>query len=323
MRRSTAVMGVAMLGMIGAACGSSSPGSSAPTSHHYSVTLIVGTTSDAFYTTMNCGAKQEAAKLGLSYTYTGPSSFTASIQIPIVNSVTAKHPDAVLIAPTDTTALIPPMQAMKAAGIKIVEVDTTVTDNSIAVSRISSNNALGGQMAADELASLIGDKGTVMVVNVKPGISTTDARNTGFIDEMHAKYPNITVLPTQYDQDSPGTAASIVTATYAAHPTLNGIFAANVLTAEGVATGIKDAGATGKIRNISFDAEPADISDLNSGVIDGLIAQEPATEGADGVMQAYNALTGKTVTPVIATGLVSITKANEAQMSHYFYSSNC
>jgi ribose transport system substrate-binding protein len=287
------------------------------------VTLIVGTTNDNFYVTMNCGAKAEAARLGLKYDYTGPSKFDAGQQIPIVNSVTAKHPDAALIAPTDSTALIAPMKAMKSAGVKIVEVDTSVTDNSLAVSRISSDNELGGKDAADALAKLVGSKGTVMVVNVNPGISTTDARDKGFKEEMAAKYPNIKVLPTQYDNDTPSKAAQIVTSTYAAHPDLVGIFAANVLTAEGVATGIKEAHATGKIKNISFDAEPSDITDLKSGVVDALIAQEPGLIGKDGIDQAVLALEGKATTPQIQTKLVTITKDNLSSMQQYVYKSSC
>ena len=289
----------------------------------YSVTLIVGTTADNFYVTMDCGAKAEAAKLGVTYSYTGAAVWGASEQIPIVDAVTAKHPDAVLIAPTDVTALIKPMQQMKAAGIKIVEVDTHINNPSVSVSKISSNNYLGGQMAADGLAKLINDKGTVMVINVLPGISTTDARNSGFLAEMKAKYPGIKVLPTRFDNDESSNAAQIVTSTYAAHPSLNGIFAANVLTAEGVATGIKEANATGKIKNISFDAEPADIQDLNKGVIDALIAQEPGLIGQDGVIQAVNALEGKPVTAKIGTPLVEITKANLAQTEQYVYKSGC
>ena len=140
---------------------------------------------------------------------------------------------------------------------------------------------------------------------------------------MKAKYPGIKVLPTRFDNDESSNAAQIVTSTYAAHPSLNGIFAANVLTAEGVATGIKEANATGKIKNISFDAEPADIQDLNKGVIDALIAQEPGLIGKDGVIQAVNALAGKAVTANIGTPLVEITKANLAQTEQYVYKSGC
>jgi len=309
----------AMLVLV-AACGGSA-GTSGTKS--YKVTLIAGTTADNFYVTMNCGAQAEARKLGVTYNFTGPNHFDAPTQIPIVNTVTAQHPDAVLIAPTDVSALIQPMQQMKSAGIKVVEVDTHVNDSSISVSRIASDNTKGGQLAADTLAQLVSGKGTVMVVNVNPGISTTDARDQGFHTEMAAKYPNINVLPTQYDNDDQAKAAQILTSTYAAHPDLVGIFAANTISAEGVATGIRNASATGKIKTVGFDAEPQSVQDLNNDVVQALIAQQPAKIGADGIDQAVNALSGKAVQSQIGTDLVAITKENMSSQSQYFYKSSC
>ena len=311
---------VAAILVLVAACGGSA-GTSGTKS--YKVTLIAGTTADNFYVTMNCGAQAEAKKLGVTYNFTGPNHFDAPTQIPVVNTVTAQHPDAVLIAPTDVSALIQPMQQMKSAGIKVVKVDTHVNDSSISVSRIASDNTKGGQLAADTLAQLVGSKGTVMVVNVNPGISTTDARDQGFHQEMAAKYSNINVLPTQYDNDDQAKAAQILTSTYAAHPDLVGIFAANTISAEGVATGIRNASATGKIKTVGFDAEPQSVQDLNNDVVQALIAQQPARIGADGIDQAVNALSGKPVQRQIGTDLVAITKENMSSQSQYFYKSSC
>jgi ribose transport system substrate-binding protein len=140
---------------------------------------------------------------------------------------------------------------------------------------------------------------------------------------MAAKYPNVKVLPTQYDNDDQAKAAQILTSTYAAHPDLNGIFAANTISAEGVGTGIKNASATGKIKTVGFDAEPQSIQDLNNDVVQALIAQQPAQIGADGIDQAVNALTGKPVQASIGTDLVAITKDNQSSTSQYFYKSSC
>lgn len=312
---------VAVLALAGAACGSS--GSSSSSGRHFKVTLIAGTTADNFYVTMNCGARAEASKQGATYTFTGPNHFDAASQIPIVNTVTAQRPDAVLIAPTDVTALVQPMKQMKAAGIKIVEVDTHVSDTSIAVSHISSDNVQGGRLAADALGQLIGGRGTVMVVNVNPGISTTDARDQGFHQEMAARYPGVTVLPTQYDNDDQARAAQVLTSTYAAHPDLAGVFAANTISAEGVATGIRNAGATGRIKTVGFDAEPQSVQDLNNDVVQALIAQEPALIGSRGIDQALDALNGRSVQQRIGTDLITITRDSMSSKSQYFYKSSC
>jgi len=300
---------------------SSSSSTSASSSGSKSLALIQGTKADNFYVTMGCGAKAEATKLGYSINVQGPADFAAPEQIPIVNAVTAQHPGAVLIAPTDTQALIAPMQQMKSASIKVVQVDTTVSDKSIAVASISSNNLEGGAKAADALAKLIGGKGSVVVMNEQPGVSTTEQRIQGFLKEIK-KYPNIKPLATQYVGDNPAKAAQAITALYAAHSDLAGVFATNVLVAEGVDTGLKTAGAASKVKIVGYDADPTQIADLKSGVVEALIAQEPYQEGADGVDQAVNALTGKP-TKSILTGLAVLTKANLAQMSQYIYKSSC
>jgi ribose transport system substrate-binding protein len=330
----TIALGVAVAGAIAiAGCGSSSSSSSSSgaasgstsstgsSSSSKSLALIQGTKADNFYVTMGCGAKAEATKLGYSINVQGPADFAAPEQIPIVNAVTAQHPGAVLIAPTDTQALIAPMQQMKSAGIKVVQVDTTVSDKSIAVASISSNNLEGGAKAADALAKLIGEKGSVVVMNEQPGVSTTEQRIQGFLQEIK-KYPNIKPLATQYVGDNPAKAAQAITALYAAHSDLAGVFATNVLVAEGVDTGLKTSGAASKVKIVGYDADPTQVSDLKSGVVQALVAQEPYQEGVDGVQQAVNALTGKP-TQSILTGLAVLTKANLAQMSQYIYKSSC
>ena len=305
------------------AAGSSSSSSAASSSGSpsKSLALIQGTKADNFYVTMGCGAKAEAAKLGYSMSVQGPADFAAPEQIPIVSAVTAQHPGAVLIAPTDTHALVAPMQSMKSAGIKVIQVDTTVSDTSIAAASISSNNIEGGAKAADALAKLIGAKGSVVVMNEQPGVSTTEQRIQGFLAEIK-KYPNIKPLATQYVGDNPAKAAQAITALYAAHQDLAGVFATNVLVAQGVDTGLKTAGVAGKVKIVGYDADPTQVSDLKSGIVEALVAQEPYQEGVDGVQQAVNALTGKP-TKSILTGLAVLTKDNLGQMSSFIYKSSC
>ena len=314
-----------------AGCGSSSSSSSSSgsgsgsgggsSSGSKSLALIQGTKADNFYVTMGCGAKAEASKLGYSINVQGPADFAAPEQIPIVNSITAQHPGAVLIAPTDTQALIAPMKQMSSAGIKLIQVDTTVNDKTIAAASISSDNIQGGAKAADALAKLIGSKGSVVVMNEQPGVSTTEQRIQGFTQEIK-KYPNIKQLTTQYVGDNPAKAAQAITALYSAHPDLSGVFATNVLVAQGVDTGLKTTGAASKVKIVGYDADPTQVADLKKGIVEALIAQEPYQEGVDGVEQAANALQGKPTKSVL-TGLQVLTKSNLPQMSKFVYKSSC
>ena len=336
----TALAAAALIALGASACSSSSSSSvssgsssspangssSAAAAKKYNLDLIVGTKNDNFYVTMECGAQAEAKKLGDSITVTGPADFTVAEQKPIIDDAAVTKPDALLIAPTDTSALDPDIQQVQSNGAKVVFVDTSSANTALGVSRITSDNAAGGKLAADNLGKAVGGKGTVAVVTVKAGTSTTDARVQGFKQEMAAKYPNVKILPVHFDDaDSSTVAASDIGADIAAHPDLSGVFAANVITAEGAATAVKSAGKTGKINVAAFDAEPAEITALQQGTIQLLIAQNPTAEGQDGVDQAVNALEGKPVTASITSPLMAITKQNmnDPSVKPFIYVSSC
>ena len=321
-RRGTAMLAIGLAASLGvAACGSKKSGGSAGGAKNYKMTLVAGVKGDEFYITMNCGAQAEAKKLGVSLNFQGPDQFDPSLQTPVVNAVAAKKPDAVLVAPTDSKAMFAPINALKTNGSKVVLVDTTLDDTSIAESQIASDNLGGGKAAADTLAKLIGGKGKVLVVNVKPGISTTDLRAKGFADE--AKKLGLTYVGQQFDNDDPARASSIVTAELARYPDLKGIFATNLFSAEGSASGLRSAGKLSKVKIVGFDAGPKQVKDLKDGVVQGLIAQRPAEIGADGVQQAYNALTGKATEKKIGTGFTSLTKDNLSENPDAPYKASC
>jgi ribose transport system substrate-binding protein len=313
-----------------AACGSSNNNSSSSGSSsssggggkkNYKMTLIAGVKGDEFYITMNCGAQQKAKELGVTLNFQGPDKFDPSLQTPIVNAVAAKKPDAVLVAPTDTKAMYAPIKQLSDAGSKVALVDTTLDKADFAVSQIASDNIGGGKAAATTLGKLIGGKGKVFVVNVNPGISTTDQRAQGF--QQGAKAAGLTYLGQQFDNDDPAKAAAIVKAELAKDPDLKGIFATNLFSAEGAATALREAGKLGNVKIVGFDAGPKQVQDLKQGLVQALIAQKPAEIGADGVQQAYNALTGKPTQKKIGTGFVSVTKKNLSENQDALYKANC
>jgi ABC-type sugar transport system substrate-binding protein len=211
-------------------------------------------------------------------------------------------------------------------GTKIVFVDTSSSNTSLGISRISSDNAAGGKLAADTLGKMLGGKGTVAVISVAKGVSTTDARVAGFQQEMAAKFPGIKLLAEQNDDaDSVSTATTFIEDDITANTGLNGAFAANVVTAEGVAAGVQHAGKTGKVKLATFDADATQMTMMQQGTIQLAIAQEPAVEGQDAVEQAVNALNGQPVQANIATPLIAVTpqNMNSASVKPYIYVGSC
>ncbi|WP_067539444.1 ABC transporter substrate-binding protein [Nocardia crassostreae] len=285
--------------------------------------LIPGVANEPFYISMQCGAQARAEQLGYTLDTQAPTQFDASLQTPIVTGVIATKPGAILIAPTHASAMASPIEQAKNSGIKVIEVDTALEDKSIALSSIASDNVAGGELAAQTLSKLVGGNGSVLVINTKAGTSTTDQRAQGFEDELKRNHPGLTSLGVQYNNNEAAQAASIVTATLAAHPDLVGIFATNLSSAEGAATGLRNAGKLGQVKVVGFDASPKQVQDLKDGTVQALIAQNPGDIGKQGVDQAVAALEGKPVTRTIETNMIAITQENLSSNEQYFYKSSC
>ncbi len=315
---------LAVCALLAGGCGGDGGGGGGGAAKQYKLTFIQGVKGDEFYITMNCGVQEAAKQLGATVDVQGPDQFDATLQTPIVNAVTAQKPDAVLIAPDDAKAMIAPLTQMKAAGIKIVLVDTTLDEKGIAESEIASDNLEGGKAAAEALAKLIGDSGDVMVINVKPGISTTDLRAQGF-EEGIKQHAGVKYIGQQFSQNDPVRAASIATAALAKSPNLKGIFGTNLFSAEGAANGLRSSGKQGQVKIVGFDAGPAQVKALTDGVVQALVMQKPAEIGRVGVEQAVKALKGESVTKQIPTGFVVATQENmnDPEVNKWFYKTTC
>jgi ribose transport system substrate-binding protein len=314
-----------------AACGSnSSSTSSNSTSGGVSgkkFVLMVGVKGDPFYVSMECGAKAKASELGVNLQVQGPDKFDATLQNPLLDAVSAAKPAALLVAPNDVKASASPLKRIQTAGSKVVLVDTTVDDTSIGVSRISTDNKLGGAKAAEALNTLLnGAKGKVLVISTDPGVSSVDARVAGFEEAVKTKYTNFTLAAaTQYSHNSPQTAASVIQAQLQATPDIVGVFATNLFSAQGTATGVRAAGKSNAVKVVGFDAGPDQIKQLQAGDVQALVAQKPYDIGFQGVEQAANALQGKSVTASIATESLIVTKDNMSSpdVSKYIYKDKC
>src|SRR3954469_847169 len=289
----------------------------------YNLSFIQGVAGDEFYISMQCGIQAEAAKLGVKVNTQGPQKFDPTLQKPIVDSVVASKPDAILIAPTDVTAMQTPLDAAVAQGIKLVLVDTTLNDPSKAESAIASDNVGGGKAAFDAIKKLNPNGGKVMVMSVDPGISTTDARVKGFEDAVKAD-PKFTYVGVQYSHDDPATAAQLTSAALQKDPDMVGIFAANLFSAEGTATGVRQANKGDQVKVVSFDAGPNQVKALKAGTVQALVAQQPELIGQYGVDMAVAALDGGQVTPKVQTGFTIITKDNvDGDAASAVYKSSC
>lgn len=288
------------------------------------VTFVQSLTGNPFYDTVACGAADEAKKLGVTFNAQGPAQYQPQLQMRVLDAVVAAHPDGILFAATDPVALTPTLLQAKAAGIKIISIDGDLKDMTVALANIQSDNTVGGRTAAQELAKLINDKGTVIALMNTPAASVSHQRLDGFEEEIR-KHKDINYLGVQYSNNQTAKAASIVTSTYAAHPDLNGVVTLTTNNTEGAATGVREAGMVGKIKIVGFDTSDPIVEDLRKNIVQADIVQYPFQVGILGVRMMVDALDGKPVEREVHTPFVVATPANvdTAEVKKYIYKTKC
>jgi ribose transport system substrate-binding protein len=263
-----------------------------------------------FWQAVKKGALDEAAKLGVTATYTGPATESeVDKQLTMLQTALTGNPAAVCFAALDSKAAGSLLQQAQDAKIPVIGFDSGV-DSTIPVTTVATDNTAAAAVAADHMASLIGNAGTVGVIVHDQTSQTGITRRDGFLAQMAAKYPNIKVLPVQYGAGDAVKSADIAKAMMTANPDLKGFFGANEGSIKGVLNALKETGNENKIVAIGYDSGQQQIDAITSGVEAGAITQNPIGIGSKCVDAAIDAVNGKTLPKNIDTGFSWFDKTN-------------
>jgi ribose transport system substrate-binding protein len=186
------------------------------------------------------------------------------------------------MAATDAEALIPPVEEAIAAGVPVVMVDSGVnSDAPLAV--ITTDNLAAAAEGARVLADLVGGEGKVANLGILAGSQTGSERDSGFLDEIAANYPNIEVLPTIFTGCDPAEALNAATDLLTANPDIKGFYSACAANGLGAAQAVKALGLQGQVAIVTFDPNPEVMPLFEDGTIAAIIAQNPYSMGVQGV----------------------------------------
>jgi len=285
---------------------------------------------DPFYQVMQKGVEQAAKDLGIEVVTQVPPSWGVEQETPLLNAMIARGDlNYIITAPVDKDQMVAPLQAAVDAGIKVITVDTFLGDGdytsgkvTFPISYIGSDNEEGGRISADGLAKAIGGKGTVYINSTNPNVSSVEAREKGFAAEMKDKYPGITVLGPDYNLDDQNKAEQQTAAILQQHPDLAGVFGTNVFSAGGAGTAVANAGLTGKVQVVAYDATKQAMDLMSKGTVSLVLAQKPFDMGYMAVEFAAADAAGVTSLPKrVETGFAILDKdnASDPAFSRFIY----
>lgn len=291
------------------------------------IAFVMGAESDPFFQAMKVGAEAAAKANNIDLIWQGdPSEYSPATQIPVVDQVLAQKPDALVLIPTDPTALQASVAKAKAAGIPVINVDTRVNDLTDVLSFITGDNADGGAKAADALAKAIKyKKGKTyqVVVGLTSATATTNvARLDGFSRQIAKKYPGIKIVDKAYSQSQPAKANTNVSNWLTKYPKLAGIFAIDGTNAAGAAAAIQAKGLKGKVALVGYDAYKANVDLIGKGVFTALVAQDPAAEAKLAIEYLVKYFAGQTSgikKEVVIPNVVLSKSSSAADLQKYTY----
>ncbi len=263
-----------------------------------------------FWQAVKQGSEQAAKDLNVDITFEGPESEAmVDKQVEMFQTALDKKPAAICLAAVDSKAFQPLLEKAKAAGIPVIGFDSGV-DSDIPVTTAATDNVAAAAMAADKMAELIGNEGEVAIIAHDQTSRTGIDRVKGFTDEIKNKYPNVTLVDTQYGGGDQLKSTDLAKAIIQAHPNLKGFFGANEGSIIGVLNAVKELGMEGKIVVIGYDSGQQQIDAITAGTEAGAITQNPIGIGYKCVEAAVKAAKGEQLPKTIDTGFMWFDKNN-------------
>lgn len=260
-------------------------------------TLLTGT--HAFYKDLEAGLRSVAAARGYDLVVVACEMDPAR-QASQIEDFVARRVSALIVAPCDSSAVVPALAAPTRAGIPIFTVDIKAHGGTI-VSHVASDNLQGGRLAGETLARLIHGRGKVLIID-HPTVASVQDRTRGF-DEVMQKYPEITIVARPSADGQRARATQIMEDLLQAHRDLRGVFGINDDSALGAANVIEAAGRT-DIVVVGFDAtDEAQAAIRRGSPLKADIAQHPRTIGETAMDIVIRHLAGEKVPANVPIGV--------------------
>ena len=217
--------------------------------------FVQGVAGDNFYITMQCGIQAEAKKLGVTVNTQGPPSSTRPCRSRSSTPWWRPSRTRMLIAPTDVMRCRRPLRRRRpvrhqgrAWSTPPLRTRPTPSPRSPPTTRAGGRGVRGDQAAGPQRRQGLVHVRRPRHLHHRPRVRASRRRSR--------PTRKFNYLGVQYSHNDPATAAQLMTAALQKDPDMVGIFATNLFSAEGAATGIKQAGKQAQVKIVGFDAAP-------------------------------------------------------------------
>ena len=135
-----------------------SAGTAMADAHATSACLITKTDTNPFFVKMREGAEAKAAELGITLnSYAGQIDGDNEAQVAAIETCIANGASGILITASDTAAIVPSVEAARAAGVLVIALDTPLDPIDAADATFATDNFRAGELIGQWAAGALGD----------------------------------------------------------------------------------------------------------------------------------------------------------------------
>ena len=274
--------------------------------------LVMKSLANEFFKDMEEGAVKHVQERGdLTLIPVGMHSETdIDTQISAIENFITQKVDAIVVAPADSRALVPPLARAIKAGIIVINIDVALDEAAkkqagVDLAFVGPDNRAGAKMSGDVLAKALGPGGKVVIIEGNPGADNAQQRKRGFDDSV--KEGKLDLVDSRTAHWETEEANSVFSNILTAHPDVQGVMAANDSMALGVVKAIDASGKSGKIKVVGFDNIAAVQPLLKDGKLIATVDQFGSQMAANGIDYAMKALKGEKLEGWIKTPIKLVT----------------
>jgi rhamnose transport system substrate-binding protein len=208
------------LTLIVAACGSSSGAGSAK----LDVAFLPKQVNNPYFDTAAAGGQKASGELKGTFKQVGPSTASASAQVPYIQTLTQQQVSAIVISGDDPTAVAPALKQAMSKGIKVVSYDADVEADARQVFINQANAQDLGTTEVDLLGQELNYTGEIAILSA----SATAANQNTWIQFMKqelatSKFANMKLDAVVYGNDDDTTSYNMTQQLIQSYPHLKGI----------------------------------------------------------------------------------------------------
>jgi fructose transport system substrate-binding protein len=282
LRRGVVALGAAaLLGLGLAACGEDEA--------QVTLGLITKQEANPFWVTMREVAEDTAGDDGVELlTATGRSDVDVESQVRALADMAERGAKGVLIAPTDSEALVPAIREARSAGLTVIAVDTPTRPRSAVDALYATDNRRAGELIGRYARAKAAEQGLrprIAMLDLAPGILSGRLRREGFLRGFGIRAGDPQVVGSADTRGDEARGRAAMQRLLERDPGINVVYTVNEPAAFGAAQALEAAGkGDDDVVLVSVDGGCAAIKDgVRPGVIDATAQQYPENMAREGV----------------------------------------